>query len=97
MYILNQDNREVVNTDYFAKFKLMNKPECELIVAWPHVGGLDPITLGRYKNSQEAKGVLIELCTALRNDEPFFEMPMSEFIAPEQHIYDARTKRRGGS
>lgn len=96
MYILNQTNSEVVNTNYYTRFRLMKKPECELIVAWPH-DGTDPITLGRYKNSQEAKGVLIELCTALRNDEPFFEMPMSEFIAPEQHIYDARTKRRGGS
>lgn len=96
MYILNQSKTEVHNSEFVERFCVAEKPDAALIVA--SIGrDKQPNTMGRYKNIQEARDVLYELFSALRSDEYSFEMPMSEQVAGERRIKDARTKRRGGS
>lgn len=96
MYILNQSKTEIHNSEFVERFCIAEKPDAALIVASM---GRDkqPNTMGRYKNVQEARDVLFELFSALHHDEESYEMPLSELIAGERHIKDARTKRKGGS
>ena len=96
MYILNQSGTEIHNSEFVERFCIAEKPDVSLIVASM---GRDkqPNTLGRYKNIKEARDVLFSLFYAISYDEQSYEMPLSEVVAGEKHIKDARTKRKGGS
>lgn len=96
MYILNQSKMEIHNSEFVERFCIAEKSDAALIVA--SLGrDKQPNTLGRYKTPKEARDVLFELFSALRYREESYEMPLSELVAGERHIKDARTKRKGGS
>ena len=96
MWIMNQAETEVYNSDFFDHFLIVDKPDAKLVVASK---GRDttPYTLGRYADMPEAREVLGALRYALTADKASFDMPLSEKAAPEHMVYDKRTRRKGGS
>lgn len=95
MYIMKQNGRVVVNTEYVDHYNVLEKSEAVLVAANLTTG--QPITLGQYKDAKEARQVLGELYAALIGGQSGFDMPESRLYAEEYIKKDARTKRRGGS
>lgn len=96
MWIMNQNETEVYNSDFFDHFLVVDKSDAKLLVASK---GRDttPYTLGRYADMTEAREVLKALHDALADDNASFIMPLSTKVAPEYMVYDKRTRRKGGS
>lgn len=102
MYILTQKQDLIINSDCCRHFEIQNAAIGGYwIVAcgsMQHYGNVkDSMWLGRYMSKKEATDVLLSLLSALEEREISFKMPLSEAIAPESMVHDARTKRRGGS
>lgn len=96
VYILNQSGTEIHNSEFVERFCIAIKPDASLIIA--STGReTQPVTMGRYKNIKEAQKVLFELFYAISHGETSYELPLSEVVAPEKRIKDARVKRKGGS
>lgn len=96
MYILNQSGTEIHNSEFVERFCIAIKPDASLIIASKGCE-THPVTMGRYKNIKEAQEVLFELFYAISHGETSYELPLSEVVAPEKRIKDARVKRKGGS
>ncbi|MCD7805423.1 MAG: hypothetical protein LUH03_09860 [Oscillospiraceae bacterium] len=96
MFIMNERDTEIVNSDYVERFTITDKGDAVLVSA--SFGYNRPAaTMGRYKGMKEARDALAGLMSALVAKQPDFHMPMSRYYDEEQTVKDARTKRRGGS
>lgn len=95
MYILTSDQKSIVDSGFVERFCLVEKPDACMIVASYSAERM--VTIGKYKNREEADNVLYTLYRALGMDEPFFEMPDSVLFHGCSKKRDARTKRKGGS
>ena len=96
MYIMNQAATEIYNSEFFDHVLIVCKSDAKLIVG-SRGRDMPVYTLGRYRDMSEAREVLGNLYNALKTGEVAFDMPLSEKVAPETEIKDARTKRRGKS
>lgn len=96
MYILTQGERQIVDSLAFSRFNIVDQDDAILIVCSKNYND-HPITLGRYTEQSEAKGVLRSIFHALGRGEEFFEMPYSAVMAREHKVCDKRTVRKGGS
>jgi hypothetical protein len=96
MIIMSQSGKILCNSEYINKYTISDKPDAFLISAG--FGGNElPVTLGRYKNAQEAISAMAELAASLGGGQTLFYMPESIIFAEQEHKRDARTKRKGGS
>lgn len=96
MYIFSENEREIINTDFVERFCISEKPDASLIIA-SYGAERAPVTIGRYKDYNEAKGAFGQLLGALINDHAYVYMPPSSYYSEEPRVKDARTKRKGGS
>lgn len=96
LYILSGSKKEIVNSDFVERFCVVVKSDASLIVL-SYSDTRPPVTLAKYKDAVEAKGILAELFAALAGGQTYFEMPDSLLLAEERGIKDARVKRKGGS
>lgn len=96
MWIMNQSETEVYDSNFFDHFLIVDKSDAKLIVA-SKGRETTPYTLGRYADMSEARKVLWDLSSALTDGSTAFAMPLSEKAAPEYMVYDKRTRRKGGS
>lgn len=104
MFILDQKEYRLINTEYIVNIyseESKFRPGDWVIIAKISNTGISKEEsnrewLGIYKR-KEAQGILQSLCDAMQNGEAYFRMPLSEAIAPENYIHDARVKRKGGS
>lgn len=96
MYLLTENEREIVNTDFVERFCLADKDDATLVVA-SYSHARPPVTMARYRNTKEAEDALQELFTALGAGRECFSFPTSLIRGEQTLIRDARTKRRGGS
>lgn len=96
MYIMDQQEKVIHNTDFIQRFHIVEKSD-----AWLIISSIEhdktPDTLGRYFTEAEAKSVLEQLFKALTNEDKFFEMPRSFNQDTYERKRDARVKRKGGS
>ena len=97
MFILNGSQREILNSEFIERFVIATKDDASLIIASYNVGDGGSVTMGRYADDKEAKGVLLDLFGALAGGADYYTMPESSYYAKEEWKRDARTKRRGGS
>ncbi len=95
MYIVTVDSWQIINSEYVERFCVCKKPDAALIVA-SYSDVRPPVTMGRYRDVDEAVSALGKLLSALVGEQRFFYMPASLLHWEEQKISDARTKRRGG-
>lgn len=96
MYILNSANDQLINADFAERFCVAEKPDAALVIA-SYSDTRPPVTVGRYKDAEEARAVLFEIMQALAGEQRYYTMPESRRYHGERVIKDARTKRRGGS
>lgn len=98
MYILNERQTEIINSDYVERFVVAEKPDAGLCIAsYARTGEKQCVTIGRYKNLKEAQEALAGLFLAMAAGETSYRMPPSLYYDEERTVRDARTKRRGGS
>ena len=90
MWILNQSQTTLTNTDTGNRFTITKKEDAVLIHFGEHV-------VGRYFTEYEAREVLTSLATAIDRENQYFEFPRSLNQDTLERKRDARTKRKGGS
>lgn len=90
MWILNQEQTTLTNTETGNRFTITKKEDAVLIHFGEHV-------VGRYFTEHEAREALSSLVTAIDRENPFFEFPRSLKQDALERKRDARTKRKGGS
>lgn len=98
MYIMTNNESQVINSDFVERFVIVEKPDAALIVAsYTSASEPPPVTIGRYKDRKEAKDALRDMFSALASK--FYCYTMTDSVLHfEEHIKkDARTKRKGGS
>lgn len=96
MYIMLAGGRQIVNSEFVERFCISEKNDAALIVA-SYSDVRPPVTMARYANMDEARGVLCELMGALSGGQGYFTMPESVLYFEERTVKDARVKRKGGS
>ena len=96
MYIMTAGGRQIINCEFVERFCIAEKEDATLIVA-SYSDVRPPVTLGRYKDPEEARRANEELMGALAGGQTCFDMPESLLYYAEHIKKDARTKRRGGS
>ena len=96
MYILTQDENQIVDADKVERFCVSSMPDCDRIVA-SYSDTRPPVTIARYAKSEYVQRRLGELLDALEAGEKVYYMPLSILQAGERHIHDTRQKRKGGS
>lgn len=95
MYIMTQDERQIVDSGYVERFCLVVKPDAVLIIA--SYSENRAVTIGKYADKAEADDAFNGLFYALWNGDPAFDVPQSRLFCSEQGKKDARVKRKGGS
>lgn len=90
MWIFNQAQTTLTDTDTGNRFTITKKEDAVLIHFGEHV-------VGRYFTEQEAHKVLTDLATAIDRGNPYFEFPRSLNQDTLERKRDARTRRKGGS
>ena len=96
MYILSSDQKTIHDSTFLQRFTIAEKPDAVLICG--AISTDKPlVTLGKYKDMNEARSVLLELLGELARDAGSYEMPDSELFHGEHEVRDARVRRRGGS
>ena len=90
MWILNQSQTTLTNTDTGNRFTITKKEDAVLIHFGAHV-------VGRYFTEYEAREVLASLATAIDRENQYFEFPRSLKQDTLERKRDARTRRKGGS
>lgn len=90
MWILNQAQTTLTDTQTGKRFTITKKEDAVLIHFCEHV-------VGRYFSEKEAHKVLLDLATAIDRENVYFEFPRSLNQDTLERKRDARTKRRGGS
>lgn len=90
MWILNQAQTTLTDTETGNRFTITKKEDAVLIHFGEHV-------VGRYFTEQEAHNVLVDLVTAINRENLYFEFPRSINQDTLERKRDARTKRKGGS
>ena len=93
---MSQTNRIICNSEYIDRYTISDKPDA-IIISAGFCGQDKAVTLGRYKDEEEAKFALSELSVSLAGGQTIFYMPESVLFVEQEHIKDARVKRRGGS
>ena len=96
MYIMSEDQKQIINADYPERYCLVEKPDAVLVIA-SYRDDRPPVTLGRYKDMKDARDVIGQLLTALTGGQAYFHMPESRVYDEARTVRDARTKRKGGS
>ena len=96
MYIVTADSRQIINSEYPERFCICEKPDAALIVA-SYSDVRQPVTIGRYRDVDEAVSAMGDLLSAMAGGQKFFYMPTSLLYWEAATKKDARTKRRGGS
>lgn len=96
MIIVSQSGRMVCKAEYIERYTIANKPDATLIAAGFY-NQTQAATLGRYKDEEEAMAVLADLALALGGGQTIYYMPESTLYDEQEHIKDARTRRKGGS
>lgn len=100
MYIMTQDGKQIIDSDFVERFAVAVKPDATLIIA-SYTSGDDkkPVTMGRYVDEKQAEEELTSLFFALADADGggvnHYHMPAKTYIEREKK--DARTKRRGKS
>jgi len=96
MFILSSSKEGIYESDCFERILIIEKPDA-FIVSGFISEDKKPSTLGKYADRKEAQEVLYELFFAISGGQTHFEMPDSRIFHEQWTIYDARTKRKGGS
>lgn len=98
MYVMTSNGAQIINSDFVERFVLAEKPDAALILAsYTSANEPPPVTIGRYKDREEAQGVLSDLFSALASKFDCYTMPDSVLFFEQRLIKDARTRRKGGS
>lgn len=96
MYIMDAMQSTILNSDFVERFLVVDKGDAVLIIA-SYSQDRSPVTMGRYKNTKEARDVLCDMFIALHGGQSGYTMPDSTLYFEEHAIKDARAKRKGGS
>ena len=96
MYIMSEDQKQIINADYPERYCLVEKPDAVLVVA-SYRDDRPPVTLGRYTGQKEARDVMGQMLAALTGGQAYFHMPESRLYDGARPVKDARTQRKGGS
>lgn len=96
MYIMAAGGRQIVNSEFVERFCISEKDDASLVVA-SYSDVRPPVTMARYKDTEEARRAIGALMGALSGGQTCFDMPESLLYCEEQIKKDARTKRRDGS
>jgi len=90
MWIMNQAQTILTNTETENRFTITKKEDAVLIHFGEHV-------VGRYFTEHEARKVLTDLAEAIDKENLYFEFPRSLNQDTLERKRDVRTKRKGGS
>lgn len=96
LYIMSENGKQIINTEFVERFCIVEKEDAALVVA-SYSDVRAPVTIGKYLDAAEAKGVLADIMAALSGVQCYYNMPGSRLFAGEYIKKDARIKRRGGS
>lgn len=98
MFFINENGYEIVNTTFVERFCIVEKSDAALIVA--SYGENRAVTVGRYKDKDEAGVALYDLCAAIDNDAPY-KMLASSYAAATVRAgngyHGKKIKNHGGS
>lgn len=98
MWIVSADEKQALQSDDIQRLVIVQKSDAALIVASYSSGNdLPPVTMGRYRDTKEAKDALFELVNAAAGGQAVFYMPDTVLFHEELKKRDARTRRKGGS
>ena len=95
MYIINPMGTAIYNSEFFERILIVDKPDASLIIG-SYTSEREPVTMARYKRD-EARNVLCEIFDAIDNGKTTYALPDSTLFYEENHKYDGRTRRKGGS
>lgn len=96
MYILNQSQTQIINSEFVERFCVLEKTDAVLILL-SYGDERSPVTLARYKDMKEAKEILYDIMLAMSGGQRYYVMQDSRLYAEEHIKKDARVKRKGGS
>lgn len=98
MYIMTNNETQIINSDFVERFVIVEKPDAALIIAsYTSANEPPPVTIGRYKDRKEAQDASKDMFYALASKFDCYTMPDSVLYFAEHIKKDARTKRKGGS
>lgn len=96
MWIVAEDRKRIVNSDFVKQFFIAQKPDAALVGS--SFGEESPaVTLGRYEDMEEANDAFTALLHAVAGGQTYYYMQDSRLFYEEKQVHDARVKRKGGS
>lgn len=99
MFFINENQTEMINSQYVERFRVDEKSDASIIIA-TYGEERHPVTVARYKNREEAIQALYTLCSEIEGRSPYTMQASTLFTKEQKHqngFHGKKTKSHGGS